>query len=73
MQRITGRRRAPPLRSCARCRKNFALSVHGRLSIGGEMPLDRDHLDPYLKKAAVMGKPASFSEHLPGFHHDSDF
>jgi uncharacterized protein (UPF0276 family) len=51
----------------------FAISVHGvGLSIGGEQPLDRDHLER-LKKLVNWLKPASFSEHLAWSTHDAHF
>ncbi|MEM9968840.1 MAG: DUF692 domain-containing protein [Pseudomonadota bacterium] len=54
-------------------RETFALSIHGvGLSIGGEMPLDKDHL-ARLKKLCDWSKPASFSEHLAWSTHGSEF
>lgn len=51
----------------------FPLSVHGvGLSIGGEAPLDRDHL-LRLKRLCDALNPASFSEHLAWSTHDSHF
>ncbi|MEM9754725.1 MAG: DUF692 domain-containing protein [Pseudomonadota bacterium] len=48
----------------------FAISVHGvGLSIGGERPLDRDHLQR-LKTLCDWLEPASFSEHLAWSSHD---
>ena len=51
----------------------FALSVHGvGLSIGGEGPLDKDHL-ARLRKLCDWAQPASFSEHLAWSTHGSEF
>lgn len=51
----------------------FALSVHGvGLSIGGETPLDRDHL-ARLRTLLDRTKPASFSEHLAWSTHGAEF
>lgn len=51
----------------------FAMSVHGvGLSIGGEGPLDADHL-ARLKHLVGWLNPASFSEHLAWSTHDSQF
>ncbi|QUJ77111.1 DUF692 domain-containing protein [Sulfitobacter albidus] len=51
----------------------FALSVHGvGLSIGGEGPLNRDHLSR-LRKLVDRTNPASFSEHLAWSTHGADF
>ena len=53
--------------------ERFALSVHGvGLSIGGEGPLDRDHL-MRLKHLLDRTKPASFSEHLAWSTHGAEF
>ena len=53
--------------------ERFAVSVHGvGLSIGGEGPLDRDHL-ARLKKLVGWLNPASFSEHLAWSTHDTAF
>ncbi|WP_116131327.1 DUF692 domain-containing protein [Tropicimonas sp. IMCC34043] len=51
----------------------FPISVHGvGLSIGGEAPLDRDHL---ARLSHLLGwlQPASFSEHLAWSSHDAAF
>tara|TARA_R110002012_G_scaffold137359_2_gene292175 strand:- start:33 stop:881 length:849 start_codon:yes stop_codon:yes gene_type:complete len=62
-----------PLAQLRALSEKFALSVHGvGLSIGGEMPLDRDHL-ARLKKLCDWAKPASFSEHLAWSTHESEF
>lgn len=53
--------------------ERFAFSVHGvGLSIGGEGPLDQDHLK---RLAHLVGwlNPARFSEHLAWSTHDSHF
>ncbi|MCG6902139.1 MAG: DUF692 domain-containing protein [Rhodobacter sp.] len=53
--------------------ERFAISVHGvGLSIGGEGPLDPDHL-ARLKHLLGWLQPASFSEHLAWSTHDSHF
>lgn len=53
--------------------ERFAFSVHGvGLSIGGEGPLDKDHLK---RLAHLVGwlNPARFSEHLAWSTHDTHF
>ena len=56
-----------------RLMQEFALSVHGvGLSIGGEKPLDRAHLDR-LKRLLDWTAPASFSEHLAWSTHDGAY
>ena len=51
----------------------FPLSVHGvGLSIGGEGPLDKVHLDR-LRTLCDWIKPASFSEHLAWSTHGAQF
>ena len=53
--------------------EKFALSVHGvGLSIGGETPLDVDHLNR-LKRLCDATNPASFSEHLAWSTHGAEF
>ena len=53
--------------------ERFAISVHGvGLSIGGEGPLDQDHLNR-LKTLCDWLQPASFSEHLAWSTHDGAF
>lgn len=53
--------------------ERFAVSVHGvGLSIGGEGPLDADHLDR-LKHLVDWLDPASFSEHLAWSTHDTGY
>ena len=54
-------------------RDDFAISVHGvGLSIGGEGPLDPDHLTR-LKHLMTWLEPASFSEHLAWSTHGAEF
>ncbi len=53
--------------------ERFALSVHGvGLSIGGEGPLDKEHL-ARLKSLIEKTRPASFSEHLAWSTHGAEF
>ena len=62
-----------PLAQLRHLSEKFAISVHGvGLSIGGESPLDADHL-ARLKHLLGWLKPASFSEHLAWSTHDSHF
>ena len=62
-----------PLAQLAALAEQFAISVHGvGLSIGGETPLDQDHLTR-LKKLCDWIKPASFSEHLAWSRHGAEF
>ena len=62
-----------PLAQLRHLAENFAFSVHGvGLSIGGEGPLDPDHL-ARLKYLVGWLKPASFSEHLAWSTHDGAF
>lgn len=62
-----------PLAQLRALTERFALSVHGvGLSIGGETPLDRDHLNR-LKKLCDWAQPASFSEHLAWSTHGAEF
>lgn len=62
-----------PLAQLRALSEQFAISVHGvGLSIGGEGPLDTDHL-ARLKKLCDWIKPASFSEHLAWSTHGSEF
>ncbi|MEL7127146.1 MAG: DUF692 domain-containing protein [Pseudomonadota bacterium] len=54
-------------------RDDFAISVHGvGLSIGGEGPLDPDHM-ARLKHLVDWLEPASFSEHLAWSTHGAEF
>ncbi len=62
-----------PLAQLRALAERFPISVHGvGLSIGGERPLDRDHL---ARLARLVGwlEPASFSEHLAWSTHDVGF
>lgn len=53
--------------------ERFPMSVHGvGLSIGGDAPLDRDHL-ARLKTLCDRLNPASFSEHLAWSTHEGAF
>lgn len=62
-----------PLAQLSALSERFAISVHGvGLSIGGEGPLDKDHL-ARLKKLCEWIKPASFSEHLAWSTHGAEF
>lgn len=62
-----------PLAQLRHLAEKLPVSVHGvGLSIGGEAPLDRDHL-ARLKHLVGWLNPASFSEHLAWSTHDSHF
>lgn len=62
-----------PLAQLRHLAERFAISVHGvGLSIGGEAPLDPDHL-ARLKHLVSWLNPASFSEHLAWSTHDGHF
>ncbi len=62
-----------PIAQLRHLSERFPMSVHGvGLSIGGEGPLDRDHLDR-LKHLCGWLNPASFSEHLAWSTHDAEF
>lgn len=62
-----------PLAQLRHLRDRFPLSVHGvGLSIGGEGPLDEDHL-ARLRHLLGWLEPASFSEHLAWSTHDGAF
>ncbi|MEO0665337.1 MAG: DUF692 domain-containing protein [Pseudomonadota bacterium] len=62
-----------PLAQLAHLAERFPISVHGvGLSIGGEGPLDADHL-ARLRRLCDRVKPASFSEHLAWSTHESHF
>ncbi|MGR3804540.1 MNIO family bufferin maturase [Marinibacterium profundimaris] len=62
-----------PLAQLRALAERFPVSVHGvGLSIGGEGPLDPDHL-ARLKHLVSWLDPASFSEHLAWSTHDSHF
>jgi uncharacterized protein (UPF0276 family) len=62
-----------PLAQLRHMADRFPISVHGvGLSIGGDAPLDRDHL---ARLARLVGwlDPGSFSEHLAWSTHDGNF
>ena len=62
-----------PLAQLRHLSDRFPISVHGvGLSIGGEGPLDPDHL-ARLRHLKTWLNPASFSEHLAWSTHDSAF
>ncbi|WP_170426489.1 MNIO family bufferin maturase [Ruegeria arenilitoris] len=62
-----------PLAQLRHLSEKFPISVHGvGLSIGGEGPLDPDHLSR-LKHLVGWLNPASFSEHLAWSTHESHF
>lgn len=62
-----------PLAQLRALSERFAISVHGvGLSIGGEGPLDPDHL-ARLKHLNDWLQPASFSEHLAWSTHGGEF
>ncbi|MEO0484660.1 MAG: DUF692 domain-containing protein [Pseudomonadota bacterium] len=62
-----------PLAQLGFLAERFPISVHGvGLSIGGEAPLDRAHLNR-LRALCDRINPASFSEHLAWSTHDSHF
>ena len=62
-----------PLAQLRALAERFPFSVHGvGLSIGGEGPLDPDHL-ARLKHLVSWLQPASFSEHLAWSTHDSHY
>jgi len=62
-----------PLAQLRALSERFPISVHGvGFSIGGEAPLDRDHL-ARLKHLLGWLDPASFSEHLAWSTHDGAF
>ena len=62
-----------PLSQLRHLAERFPISVHGvGLSIGGEKPLDPDHL-ARLKHLVDWLNPASFSEHLAWSTHDMGF
>ncbi len=62
-----------PLAQLRALSERFAISVHGvGLSIGGEDPLDADHL-ARLKHLINWLNPASFSEHLAWSSHGAEF
>jgi hypothetical protein len=62
-----------PLAQLRHLGDHFPLSVHGvGLSIGGEGPLDANHL-ARLKNLVGWSNPARFSEHLAWSSHDETF
>ncbi len=62
-----------PLAQLRALAERMPVSVHGvGLSIGGERPLDRDHL-ARLRRLMDWLQPASFSEHLAWSTHDTGF
>lgn len=62
-----------PLAQLRHLAERFPISVHGvGLSIGGEAPLDREHLGRLARLVGWLD-PASFSEHLAWSTHDTAF
>jgi uncharacterized protein (UPF0276 family) len=62
-----------PLAQLRALAERFPISVHGvGLSIGGERPLDTDHL-ARLRHLCDWLDPASFSEHLAWSSHDTGY
>ena len=62
-----------PLAQLAALSEQFPISIHGvGLSIGGEAPLDKEHLTR-LKRLCDRVSPASFSEHLAWSTHGAEF
>ena len=62
-----------PLAQLRELRERFPISCHGvGLSIGGEAPLDSEHLTR-LKHLVGWLKPQSFSEHLAWSTHDGHY
>ncbi|MDG3041986.1 MNIO family bufferin maturase [Roseicyclus marinus] len=62
-----------PLAQLRALAERFPISVHGvGLSIGGEAPLDADHLSR-LRHLCDWLEPASFSEHLAWSTHETGF
>ena len=62
-----------PIAQLRHLAERFPISVHGvGLSIGGEAPLDRDHL-ARLRDLVGWLSPTSFSEHLAWSSHDAAF
>jgi uncharacterized protein (UPF0276 family) len=63
----------PPHRYLTAIRERYPLSLHGvGLSIGGDRPLDRDHL-ARLKALITRYQPGLFSEHLAWSTHEAGF
>ena len=62
-----------PIAQLRHLAERFPISVHGvGLSIGGEAPLDPEHLDR-LRHLVDWLNPASFSEHLAWSTHETSF
>ena len=62
-----------PLAQLRQLAERFPISVHGvGLSIGGEAPLDSEHL-ARVRHLVDWLQPASFSEHLAWSTHDANF
>jgi len=62
-----------PLAQLRRLREDFPISCHGvGLSIGGEEPLDKEHL-ARLKALNAWLEPAVFSEHLAWSTHEGHY
>ena len=62
-----------PLAQLRHLAERFPVSVHGvGLSIGGEGPLDRDHLKRLADLCGWL-RPASFSEHLAWSTHEGHY
>ncbi len=63
----------PPHRYLTAIRVDYPISLHGvGLSIGGDRPLDRDHLQR-LKDLSDRYEPGLFSEHLAWSTHESGY
>lgn len=63
----------PPHHYLEQIREKYPLSLHGvGLSIGGEAPLDKDHLQR-LKHLNERYQPGLFSEHLAWSSHETQF
>mgnify|MGYP000029450071 CR=1 FL=1 len=63
----------PPHRYLTAIRERYPLSLHGvGLSIGGDRPLDKDHLQR-LKALVDRYEPGLFSEHLAWSTHDEGY
>ncbi|WP_436639137.1 MNIO family bufferin maturase [Microbaculum sp. FT89] len=63
----------PPHRYLSEIRERYPLSLHGvGLSIGGDRPLDEDHL-ARLKALVERYRPGLFSEHLAWSTHDEGY
>ena len=62
-----------PLAQLRALREDFAISIHGvGLSIGGQAPLDKQHL-ARLRRRLDWSRPSSFSEHLAWSTHGAEF